>query len=534
MSAPTPKNDKVRIAGDIGVTVGGAALGTLAAGSLASAAGATAIPFVISAASVFGIAAVASTPVGWVIGATVAGGSLAYGISRLIKNGARVEGQLSEIGASKRHQEHLDQKEMNAKNLTTAEIDAFQELLVEVVDKNGITQEFADQVNFLVNHGDMSIQEAMQTLNEIKTTIIKDEVTQSASEYNALLWILDSQVKQGILSVEQAADLIALVNAKTITEAQALKTLESYLSNFGIVYLLAPIMFKLALLDGVLHPAEFHAIRDYFVREMGYQPSQVDQSINELLLTIEQVSLDDLIRVLALYLDHHHNATISSELKEGIIAVLERVVAADGHVDDQEQTQIARIKCLFSPNDSAQVTALYNTIMMDDLAKQELQSALLNWKDALMVDVFTRLKTEIPFFIKRVEALVEKMPLTFGYISSDNKALLAKEISDELAVTFKLIVTQEANKNAQTLKHMGVEFVFNPAVLLIEFDVNAKKAAKHLLKEGLLNVQRRLLLNDVESSLAKLFSTANEDSYLNQLRHQLNEFHKKAKMRIGK
>lgn len=343
--------DKIRSIGDWATTSLGAVTGFMAAGFAATAAGVTSITGLTSFASLFGVTVVSATPIGWVIGATVAGGSLAYGLSRLIKNGAHAEGQLSELRASKRHQEHLQQREVNAGSLLQTEIEAFQALLEDVVNLNGITNEFAEQVSSLVINGDMTVDDAMQTLNDIRTTIIiKEEVTQSASEYNALLWILDSQVKQGILLGDQAAELVALVNSNTITEAQALKSLESYLSNFGIFYLLAPIMFKLALLDGVFHPAEKDAIRDYFVKEMGYQSSQVDRSINELLVTIEKVSMDDLISSLSLYIDEHHDSATSANLKEGILVVLEQVVAADGKVDDQEEVQLTRIRNMFSLN----------------------------------------------------------------------------------------------------------------------------------------------------------------------------------------
>lgn len=61
-------DDKVRILGDIGITVAGMGLGAAAAGSLAGAAGVTSIWGLTTATSWLGVTAVSATPVGWVSG----------------------------------------------------------------------------------------------------------------------------------------------------------------------------------------------------------------------------------------------------------------------------------------------------------------------------------------------------------------------------------------------------------------------------------------------------------------------------------
>lgn len=57
-------HDKVRILGDTVITITGTVLGAAAAGTLASAAGTTSIFDLSTAASWFGVSAVAATPVG--------------------------------------------------------------------------------------------------------------------------------------------------------------------------------------------------------------------------------------------------------------------------------------------------------------------------------------------------------------------------------------------------------------------------------------------------------------------------------------
>lgn len=77
-------DDKGRILGDIGITVFGVVSGAFAAGTLASAVGATSVWGLTAAASWLGLTAVSATPVGWIIGTAVAGGALAYSVSRIV------------------------------------------------------------------------------------------------------------------------------------------------------------------------------------------------------------------------------------------------------------------------------------------------------------------------------------------------------------------------------------------------------------------------------------------------------------------
>jgi len=69
--------DKVRILGDVGITVVGAGLGAAAVGTVAATVGATSIFGVTSAASLIGVTLVSATPVGWILGGAVAAGAAA-------------------------------------------------------------------------------------------------------------------------------------------------------------------------------------------------------------------------------------------------------------------------------------------------------------------------------------------------------------------------------------------------------------------------------------------------------------------------
>jgi uncharacterized protein YjeT (DUF2065 family) len=93
----THPDDKIRILGQSGITVGGVVLGAAAAGTVASVAGATSIFGLTTAASWIGVSVVAATPAGWVIGCAAVVGAAAYGVSNLIHGGSLSEGRRLEL-----------------------------------------------------------------------------------------------------------------------------------------------------------------------------------------------------------------------------------------------------------------------------------------------------------------------------------------------------------------------------------------------------------------------------------------------------
>jgi hypothetical protein len=89
--------DRVGNAGQIVATAGGAAAGVAAGGTVAAAAGATTLFGSTTLASALGGILVVTTPVGWIIGCSIAGAAAAYGISRLIRSGGRNDRVRQEI-----------------------------------------------------------------------------------------------------------------------------------------------------------------------------------------------------------------------------------------------------------------------------------------------------------------------------------------------------------------------------------------------------------------------------------------------------
>lgn len=160
-------DDKGRILGDIGITVLGVVSGAAAAGTLASVVGATSVWGLTSAASWLGLTAVSATPVGWIIGTAVAGGALAYSVSRMIHGGGLSEGRKLELLQKYREEANfIDAKEISG-SISDKDRTAFIISLRELIDKDAISPEKAIKLIEQVEHGRIPISQAIELVQAI-------------------------------------------------------------------------------------------------------------------------------------------------------------------------------------------------------------------------------------------------------------------------------------------------------------------------------------------------------------------------------
>ena len=160
-------DDKVRILGDAGVTLVGIGLGAAAAGTLATAAGATSIFGVTTVAGWLGVSAVAATPVGWVIGAAALGGAAAYGISRMIHGGGLSEGRKKELLQQYREDARAVEERELAGNITDGDKTRFIISMKELISKDAIPPEMAKVLIEHVENGRIPLTQAFQLIESL-------------------------------------------------------------------------------------------------------------------------------------------------------------------------------------------------------------------------------------------------------------------------------------------------------------------------------------------------------------------------------
>ena len=155
--------DKVGVVGEALAAVGGGAAGIAAASTLASVSGATTILGSSSLASVLGGTLVATTPVGWVIGAAVVAGAAGYGITKLVRSGSKQDQVREQL--VKRLETRL--AAMNKDEAIESPLIALNQLLPIVIEKGLISEEQAERMVGLIESGSLQAEIALQRIKSL-------------------------------------------------------------------------------------------------------------------------------------------------------------------------------------------------------------------------------------------------------------------------------------------------------------------------------------------------------------------------------
>lgn len=204
-------NDRVRILGDAGVTILTGGLGAAAAGTAASAFGATSIFGLTAAAKLVGISLVSATPIGWVLGASVAGAAAAYGITRVIRGGGISEGKRKELLLQ--YQQQLNDLEAKERAGTISGDDKadFIVSMRELIEKDVITPEKATQLIELVELGRIPISQAVSIVQDL----LREKHTNKLDEAKAKSEKTDASIELQLLkNSELIKELIGEIESK--------------------------------------------------------------------------------------------------------------------------------------------------------------------------------------------------------------------------------------------------------------------------------------------------------------------------------
>lgn len=164
--------DKVSILGQSGITIGGAALGAAAAGTIASAAGATTLLGSTTLASALGGIFVTATPIGWVIGCSVAVSAAAYGISTMINDGGISKGRKRELLLKYQEDYRKIEEKERLGEISSQDRTSFIISLKELIESDVLSPNKAFKLIYEVEQGRIEISEAIKlTCNLLKNNV---------------------------------------------------------------------------------------------------------------------------------------------------------------------------------------------------------------------------------------------------------------------------------------------------------------------------------------------------------------------------
>lgn len=155
--------DKVGVSAEVLATAGGAAAGAAAAGTVASVAGASTLLGSSALGSALGGIFVASTPVGWVVGAAVLVGAAGYGLTKLARSGARQDHLRREI--VERLVRRLESQDRDS--AAKASLTELTQLVTVALAAGLITDVQGKRMVDLVERGSLDVEVAVRRLKEL-------------------------------------------------------------------------------------------------------------------------------------------------------------------------------------------------------------------------------------------------------------------------------------------------------------------------------------------------------------------------------
>ncbi len=155
--------DRVGHAGQAILTIAGGASGVAASGAIASAAGASTLLGSTSLAGLLGGVFVTATPVGWVVGAAIAGSAAAYGVSKLVRSGGRQDRLRQEI--SNRLSKRLSAQKSKSTQQSTLE--ELQHSITYALKSGHLSSDQAQRMLGLVENGKLDPELALSRVRTL-------------------------------------------------------------------------------------------------------------------------------------------------------------------------------------------------------------------------------------------------------------------------------------------------------------------------------------------------------------------------------
>lgn len=110
----------------------------------------------------------------------------------------------------------------------------------------------------------------------------------------------------------------------------------------SLLDLIGGLSVKIAVMDGTLSADESAAIRDHFIEEWGFNQAYVDRALQVITENSGKQTLTEMIESFAGFARSNPDCNFSVMRRE-LVAFLQEIAKADGHLDEREEMAIERI-----------------------------------------------------------------------------------------------------------------------------------------------------------------------------------------------
>lgn len=115
----------------------------------------------------------------------------------------------------------------------------------------------------------------------------------------------------------------------------------------GLFDLMVPLAMKVAEVDGHIAESKRKLIRDYFVKEWGYDAGFVVAGTNYIESTLGELSIKQLAQTMAEFASENRDCNFKLMSRE-ILGFLRNIVEVGGQLEQQDKTAIQKIETIFN------------------------------------------------------------------------------------------------------------------------------------------------------------------------------------------
>lgn len=141
--------------------------------------------------------------------------------------------------------------------------------------------------------------------------------------------------------------------------------------------LIAPLAFKVAIIDGKITADEHECIHQYFVNEWGYDPAFVTSGITVIEASLNDFSIKDLATTFAEFSKVNPDCNYQ-EMTRDLIEFIGKVIESDGIIDEREELALEKIQAIFLETGRTFTKANFDKVAnsMADSMKRGTESVL--------------------------------------------------------------------------------------------------------------------------------------------------------------